>query len=100
MNGYDIGSATLYSKAGKLRASEKEMLGCQRCGKLLREAMQLITCGCRYCKTCIKTIIGEMKASEAQMKCPKEGEIFVKSDVRMHRSLTICSVNNNYLYES
>jgi late competence protein required for DNA uptake (superfamily II DNA/RNA helicase) len=84
--GYDIGSATLYGKAGKLRASEKEMLGCQRCGKLLRDAIQLITCGCRYCKSCIKTIIGEMKTSEAQMKCPKDGEVFVKSDVCIHRS--------------
>ena len=79
--GYEVGAATLYNKAGRLRATEKEMLGCQRCGKLLRDAMQLITCGCRYCKSCVKTIIGEVKASEAQMKCPKDGEIFVKSDV-------------------
>ena len=60
MTGYDVGSATLYNKAGKLRASEKEMLSCQRCDKLLRDPMQLITCGCRYCKSCVKTIIGEM----------------------------------------
>ena len=58
LSGYDAGSATLYNKSGKLRNGEKEMLSCQHCGKLLRDAMQLITCGCRYCKSCIKSIIG------------------------------------------
>lgn len=66
MTGYDVGSATLYNKAGKLRANEKETLSCQRCDKLLRDPMQLITCGCRYCKSCVKTIIGEMYASRIQ----------------------------------
>ena len=60
MGGYDIGDATLYNKTGKLRSSEKKMLSCQQCGMLLREAMQLITCGCRYCKGCMKTIVAEL----------------------------------------
>ena len=66
--GYDTGSTTVYNKAGKLRAGEKEMLSCQHCGKLLREAVQLTTCGCRYCKCCIKTTLDEWYVSVARKK--------------------------------
>ena len=57
--GYDIGEATLYNKSGKVKSVEVEMLSCQKCRKLLREPVQLITCGCRYCRSCLNSIMAE-----------------------------------------
>lgn len=57
--GYDVGDAAMYNKAGKLKPTEKEMLSCQLCRKLICEPMQLITCGCRYCKYCLNCIMAE-----------------------------------------
>ena len=57
--GYDIGDAALYNTSGKVKPTELKMLSCQRCRRVLREPMQLITCGCRYCKSCLKSIMDE-----------------------------------------
>ena len=57
--GYEVGEHSLYSKSGRVRSAELKMLSRQQCSKLLRDPVQLITCGCRYCKSCVKAIMAE-----------------------------------------
>ena len=57
--GYEVGNLSLYSKSGRVKTAELKMLSCQQCRKLLRDPVQLITCGCRYCKSCVKAIMAE-----------------------------------------
>ena len=49
MPGYELSSA---DRSG----IDKKHL-CPKCQGLLREAVQTIACGHRYCKTCVKTIL-------------------------------------------
>ena len=52
--GYDIGNAKVYnSKQCALSAADLSALNCSMCGLLLREPCQVITCGHRYCRSCI-----------------------------------------------
>lgn len=52
--GYEITNRmTLFTKNGSIRPNDTEALKCGICSKILREPMQLITCGCRYCASCI-----------------------------------------------
>ena len=53
--GYDVGGAQVYSSQGiALKQSEQETLTCSKCKRILRDAKQVITCGCRYCADCIE----------------------------------------------
>ena len=54
MGGYNIGTRSLYTQSGGLRSSDTEALKCGLCFNVLRDPVQLITCGCRYCNTCVQ----------------------------------------------
>ena len=54
--GYDVGKATVYSKNRALSAVELSALTCSKCSLLLKEPQQVITCGHRYCKSCIEQL--------------------------------------------
>ena len=49
MPGYEL------SSADRLVIDKKNL--CPKCEGLLREAVQTIACGHRYCKTCVETIL-------------------------------------------
>ncbi len=55
--GYNVSNHILYTKIGSLRPTDVEALTCGICSKILREPMQLITCGCRFCNVCIQKIV-------------------------------------------
>ena len=52
--GYCIASQTLYVKGGAVRSSDIEALTCGICSKILREPIQIIMCGCRFCNVCME----------------------------------------------
>ena len=51
--GYNIGKSTVYGKTGPLKPAELDTLTCPACKKVLKEPMQVIACGHRFCKGCI-----------------------------------------------
>ena len=52
--GYSVVSQTLYVKGGAVRSSDIEALTCGICLKILREPIQIIICGCRFCNACME----------------------------------------------
>ena len=54
--GYDVGDTTVYSSQGPLAPSELASLSCSKCKLIPRDPKQVITCGHRYCKTCIEQL--------------------------------------------
>ena len=58
--GFDVSKTTLYnSSGGEMRISDIATLECPKCMKILREPVQLITCGCRFCTVCIDSMLNE-----------------------------------------
>jgi late competence protein required for DNA uptake (superfamily II DNA/RNA helicase) len=58
MGGYDISSQSLYTKNGaNMRESDTEALKCGLCFNVLRDPIQLLTCGCRYCNSCVHAMM-------------------------------------------
>ena len=51
--GYNIGKSTVYGKTGPLKPTELATLTCPACKKVLKEPMQVIACGHRFCRGCI-----------------------------------------------
>lgn len=51
--GYDVNNTTVYNKNGPLKPAELDTLTCPACKKMLKQPMQVITCGHRFCKGCI-----------------------------------------------
>ena len=57
VGGVDKLGAILYNKTGQpLGPSEIKSLECPYCNKLLRDPQQLLTCGHRYCKSCLERV--------------------------------------------
>ena len=55
IGGYNVPSIRLYSKTGSsMRKGDTEGLKCGICSGILRDPVQLLTCGCRYCQSCIQ----------------------------------------------
>lgn len=42
---------------------------CPKCDELLREAVQTIACGHRYCKACVEDILRYVKVNLADYRC-------------------------------
>jgi len=58
--GYDISETTVYHPSGaKMKSQDISNLECPKCTKILREPVQLITCGCRYCTRCIDSLLAK-----------------------------------------
>ena len=56
--GIKLYGAQVYSKTNKtMGQSDLEGLICSKCNLLLRDPMQLINCGHRYCCPCIKEYV-------------------------------------------
>ena len=56
--GFDVSNTTVYHPTGnKMRRADIKALECPKCSKILREPVQLITCGCRYCTSCIDEML-------------------------------------------
>ena len=51
--GYDVSNTTVYSKNGPLKPGELDTLTCPACKKVLKEPVQVIACGHRFCRPCI-----------------------------------------------
>ena len=50
-----------------MKKQELDTLECPRCSKFLREPVQLITCGCRFCTVCMDSMLAnETKKSEEE----------------------------------
>ena len=53
--GYDVGNAAVYSKAGfQVKPSDLAALECPLCTQVLRNPVQVISCGHRFCKGCLE----------------------------------------------
>ena len=58
--GYDVIDTTVYNSSGaKMRQNDILALECPICLKILRNPVQLITCGCRYCTSCIDRLLAK-----------------------------------------
>ncbi len=56
--GFDVSNTTVYHPSGgEMRRSDIATLECPKCMKILREPVQLITCGCRFCAVCIDSML-------------------------------------------
>jgi hypothetical protein len=93
--GFNIGKAKLYSiKNTPMNATELNALKCSMCALLLREPCQVITCGHRYCKTCIDQLTS---GGEGPYSCLLDKEVFeinqVKSDKGCLRDLKTLEVD-------
>lgn len=51
--GYDISNTTVYSNTGPLKPNELDTLTCPICKKVLKDPMQVIACGHRFCRACV-----------------------------------------------
>ena len=54
--GYSIGDAAVYSKSGQVKPSDLVALQCPLCELVLRDPVQVITCGHRFCKGCLEGV--------------------------------------------
>ena len=54
--GYDVSNTTVYSKDSPLKPAELDTLTCPACKKVLKEPVQVIACGHRFCKGCISAL--------------------------------------------
>ena len=57
--GYETGRAKLYRGVGSssvLTPSEVSRLSCSHCEAVLRDPVQVTSCGCRYCSACIEQL--------------------------------------------
>ena len=57
--GFDVSNTTVYSKNVPLKPAELDTLTCPACKKVLREPVQVIVCGHRFCKGCISALTSE-----------------------------------------
>lgn len=58
LGGFDVSNTNVYHPSGvKMKKQELDTLECPRCTKFLREPVQLITCGCRFCTVCIDSML-------------------------------------------
>ena len=57
--GFDVSNTTVYSKNVPLKPAELDTLTCPACKKVLREPVQVIACGHRFCKGCISALTSE-----------------------------------------
>ena len=56
--GFDVSNTTVYHPSGgEMRRLDIATLECPKCTKILREPVQLITCGCRFCAVCIDSML-------------------------------------------
>lgn len=56
--GFDVANTIVYNQSDtKLRRADIATLECPKCTKILRDPVQLITCGCRFCTVCIDSIL-------------------------------------------
>lgn len=54
--GYDVSNTTVYNKNSPLKPVELDTLTCPACEKVLKEPVQVIACGHRFCKGCISAL--------------------------------------------
>lgn len=88
VGGYHVGDRQVYTKDGNVRSSDVEALKCGLCSKILRDPVQLISCGCRYCNTCIQQLVASSETGKDSFVCPFDGDTFKKSQVwNIHRWL-------------
>ncbi len=58
VGGFDVSNTNVYHPSGiKMKKQELDTLECPRCSKFLREPVQLITCGCRFCTVCMDSML-------------------------------------------
>ena len=81
--GYHIADREVYTKDGNVRSSDVEALKCGLCLKILRDPVQLISCGCRYCNTCVQQLVASSEAGKDSFVCPFDGETFKRGQVRI-----------------
>lgn len=99
LGGYNVASRPLFTKNGGMRATDMEALKCGICFNVLRDPVQLITCGCRYCNTCVQALMDNQDRCvrntqsdfiqslyylclfSVSFNCPIEGEAFTRNDV-------------------
>jgi len=58
-SGYDTSATTVYSQLGQLKKAQLQALQCSACQLILREPMQVIACGHRFCRCCIQTVMDQ-----------------------------------------
>ena len=54
--GYSIGDAAVYSKNSQVKPSDLAALQCPLCELVLRDPVQVINCGHRFCKGCLEVV--------------------------------------------
>ena len=91
----DVKRCRVYSKHTLLKPSDLESLLCPFCGGLLRDPVQVIACGDRFCRCCMdklmshrySVIIGDestfyfLRHSDGPYICPVDNDMFVRSEV-------------------
>jgi len=77
--GYDIRNTTVYSNTGPLKPNELDTLTCPICKKILKDPMQVIACGHRFCRACVTAFTS---GSEGPFSCPIDGEAFEATEIR------------------
>lgn len=81
VGGVDKLDAILYNKTGQpLGANEIKSLECPYCNMLLRDPQQLLTCGHRYCKSCLERV-----KNKSPPKCLVDNEIIIDNEIKPDR---------------
>jgi hypothetical protein len=69
----------VYRNQTPLSPAELSSLTCADCSGILRDPVQVITCGDRFCRSCIDDL---MSHGEGPFRCPVDREEFRRTEVR------------------
>ncbi len=62
--GYNISGVTVYNTRGPMKKTELKHLLCPLCNKCVKDPVQVIVCGHRYCKGCLDHYISDKYVSK------------------------------------
>ncbi len=57
--GYNISGVTVYNTRGPMKKTELKHLLCPLCNKCVKDPVQVIVCGHRYCKGCLDRFVSD-----------------------------------------
>lgn len=115
---FDAKSCRVYSKQTQLKAADLQALMCSSCRGILRDPVQVTSCGDRFCRSCIDKLMSNRYLHEhcvdlcdivlpiflvhsgGPYRCPVDNEEFVHSQVcklSVHYIINLCHVSNSYV---